>query len=316
MVRRDQQGLALITALFVVSLATIMAVSMMSRQQFDIRRSENVFVNEQALLYHIAVEDHATSMLQQYWKELEFLTLERYTQASALIGMGYTEAIEGGSLEVSFDLTPQARFNVNQLIDKNGKANTDALTQFKRLLQILQLDADLADILLDWLDIDQDIHFPGGAEDGYYLGLQPPYRTSNQPMVSMSELRLLNGFTDEVLKILEPFVTVLPHDMAMNINWADSKLLMSLHADIDEVIAEGIIASRENAAFKSSNDFTTIQGMQGLNIPASLYSLSSHVFKLQTTINIGRISKRFSSLINYNGSGRAVLLLRQQERLI
>ncbi len=313
---RQQRGLALITALFVVALATVMAVSMMSRQQFDIRRSENVFVNEQALLYHVAVEDHATSLLQQYWKNLEFLTKEEYQKASVLLGMGYSEAIEGGVLEVSFDLTPQSRFNLNFLIDNNGNDNPAAVQQFKRLLQLLQLDSELADVLLDWIDSDQDIHFPGGAEDGYYLGLETPYRTADQALVSISELRLLNGFTDEVLKVLTPYVSALPRDIPLNINWADQTLLMSLHQNIDEVIADGIITSRENAAFKNSNDFTNVQGLNGLNIPPALYSLTNHVFTVQTTVTIGRVSKRFRSLISYNGSGSAVLLLREQERFI
>ncbi len=313
---KRQSGLALITALFVVSLATIMAVTMVSRQQFDIRRSENIFVNEQALLYHIAIEDHASSLLLENWPNIEFLSLEEFNKFSAVMGMGYTEAIEGGELAVEFDLTPQSRFNLNLLIDATGKPVPDAVAQFKRLLNHLSLSPDLCDVVLDWIDADINITFPGGAEDGYYLGLQPGYRTANQPMVSISELKLLNGFTDEVLKTLLPFITVLPRDLSLNINWAPSELISTLHNDINDIIAEGVIASRVSGAFKKTEDFTKLQGVKDLTIPNQLYTLTSNAFMIRSTITIGRLTKKYNSLIRFNGSGRAVLLLREQERLL
>ena len=45
-----QRGVALITALLVVALATVAAVAMATRQQLDIRRTGNLLHGEQAYL--------------------------------------------------------------------------------------------------------------------------------------------------------------------------------------------------------------------------------------------------------------------------
>jgi len=47
-----QQGVALITALLVVSLATVLAVSLVNHLYFDIRRTENILRLDQAQLYN------------------------------------------------------------------------------------------------------------------------------------------------------------------------------------------------------------------------------------------------------------------------
>jgi len=45
------RGVALLTVLLVVALATTTAVAMASRQQLDIRRTENTLYQGQALMY-------------------------------------------------------------------------------------------------------------------------------------------------------------------------------------------------------------------------------------------------------------------------
>ena len=46
-----EKGVALITVMLILALATILAVSMSTRQQLDIHRSANVFNFEQAYMY-------------------------------------------------------------------------------------------------------------------------------------------------------------------------------------------------------------------------------------------------------------------------
>ena len=58
-----QRGVALITALLIVALATIAAVAMASRQQLDVRRTANILDGDQAFFYALGVESWARRIL-------------------------------------------------------------------------------------------------------------------------------------------------------------------------------------------------------------------------------------------------------------
>ena len=50
------------------------------------------------------------------------------------------------------------------------------------LLADLKLNPDLAHAVLDWIDADDDITFPGGAETPMYMASPNPTRAANQRM--------------------------------------------------------------------------------------------------------------------------------------
>ena len=58
-----QTGIALITVLLILSLATVVAVSMTTRQQLDIRRTSNILQIEEAYTVLFAAEEFARAML-------------------------------------------------------------------------------------------------------------------------------------------------------------------------------------------------------------------------------------------------------------
>ena len=54
-----QQGVALVTALLVVALATVAAVAMATRLHVDVRRTANLVHGEQSYAYALAAESWA-----------------------------------------------------------------------------------------------------------------------------------------------------------------------------------------------------------------------------------------------------------------
>ena len=73
-----------------------------------------------------------------------------------------------------------------------------------------------------------------GAEDDYYFGQTPGYRTANRAMASVSELRAVAGVTPELYRALEPWVTVWPQQPAtLNIHTAPAMVLRSINVDDD-----------------------------------------------------------------------------------
>ena len=146
----------------------------------------------------------------------------------------------------------QGRFNLNALAARverqgdEGGSETDkprftpAQAQFIRLLQALgepQLSEQearlITEAVTDWLDADLEPAFDG-AEDDYYFGQTPGYRTANRAMASVSELRAVAGVTPELYRALEPWVTVWPEQPAtLNIHTAGSMVLRSINVDDD-----------------------------------------------------------------------------------
>ena len=68
---------------------------------------------------------------------------------------------------------------------------------------------DLADNLIDFVDSDES-RVQGGGEDAWYQEQKPPGRPPNRALLSVDELRLVEGFDAALVEALRPYVTVYP----------------------------------------------------------------------------------------------------------
>jgi type II secretory pathway component PulK len=81
----------------------------------------------------------------------------------------------------------------NEVVDRTPYY---AITQ--RFFLNMGLPMDMADALIDWVDID-DARFPYGAESAdYYMTLPSPYRAKNAEMDSIQEMLMVKNITPEV----------------------------------------------------------------------------------------------------------------------
>jgi type II secretory pathway component PulK len=100
-----------------------------------------------------------------------------------------------GSSAFHYGVTDEGgKINLNALmtIDPSGKILHDML------MGLPNMTPDIADAIVDWLDVDNNPR-PYGAEDDYYTALSPPYRCKNGPLDSLEELLLVRGVTPELL---------------------------------------------------------------------------------------------------------------------
>ena len=68
---------------------------------------------------------------------------------------------------------------------------------------------ELAGNLLDWMD-GNEVRAQGGFEDDFYQAQDPPYQAANGPLLSVEELRLVEGFDGTLVDHLRNYVTVFP----------------------------------------------------------------------------------------------------------
>jgi general secretion pathway protein K len=312
--QRQERGVALITALLIVTISTILVVAMVSRQSLNIERSANLLHLEQARLYQMAVEDHAAPLLKRYWQDIEFLSSEEFEKYTAISGLGYQEQVEGGEIDVTLSFAQQGFFNLNNLL-KGDKADPVSVAQFRRLLNQQNIETHITDAIIDWLDSDVDITYPDGAEDGYYLGMTPAYRTANNPMTDLSELLLVKGAEPSLLEKIGPYITLLPAGSKMNVNWMEGTLLMSLHDELTEGDAEVLIKSREEGAFKSVDEFLqhNVWAGKDVNELKERLTVSNEYFVLSSQIRLGEVAPRFNSLLKRDGDSRVLTLKRTRK---
>ncbi len=216
--------------------------------------------------------------------------------------------IENGTFE-SYIQDQQGAFNLNNLV-KDGKVSLGQLARFRRLLSILGLPPELAAALADWIDTDSEPQPQDGAEDGYYLALQPPYLTANRPLTDVAELALVRGFDGNVRARLRPFVTALPRFTAVNVNTASPEVLAAVIEGLDLDGARALTAQRERAYFRSFYDFFSALP-NGLTAATEDITVSSEYFMATLHVTTGGAEARGAALLAREDAGWPAIVWRK-----
>jgi general secretion pathway protein K len=313
-----QRGVALITAIIVVSIASIAAVAMTHELQLNIRRSSNIFTADQGYLLTLGSEAWSRGMLI---RDLNNSQNDSYDGLDEDWAQELPPTpVEGGQVQAATtDL--QAKFNLNNLYleaepsEEDKQVATYNLALFKRLLAILELPESIAQATADWLDEDIKALYPDGAEDMEYLNLESPYRTANGLMASPTELRLIKDVDRETFEKLAPYVTTLPEKTKINVNTADTLIIRALAQNLNEADAEQLTSEREDTPFKQPTEF--ISRLKALldenNVESqqvtSLISVESQYFQMETVVQMESSSQRLVSQI-YKGEKDVVVISR------
>ncbi len=304
--RRTQSGVALITAMLITVLATIVAVSMASKQHLDIRRTTNVVEFDQAYLFALGVETWARAILERDRRD-NAVDHPGEPWSTILPPIDVEGALVSGWIE---DL--QGRFNLNNLIDADGAPRDAEVVRFRRLLGVLSLDERLTDAVLDWIDPDADQRFPDGAEDDTYMAMNPPYRAANSPMTHPSELLLVNGFTPEIFEIIRPHIHTLPGMTTININTATAQVLMSVVEELTESEAEQLIEDRGEEGYQAVQDFMAHPVMAERQLNIAGIGVASNYFMINGNVRFGRNQVNLHSLVVRGDDARVALVMRSQ----
>ena len=267
--RRRQQGVALITIMLIVVVATVLSVQMASEQNIAVNRTASLFSNYHAEQYAYGGEELARQILHASFKEHP--AVDALTDTWASPNLSY--AFDNGEVKLTIE-DLQSRLNVNT------EANSLERSRLYSLASAIGVDGMFIDRIVDWVDADGS-KTNIGAEDYDYLGLERPYRTAGSPMVDESELRLLFEMTDEAYGKLARYVAPVPEVVKVNVNTASALVIKSLSNNITMEMAEGIVAQREsNGKFANLQAFLdalpqgTDLNPDGLGVQSSFFRVS------------------------------------------
>lgn len=308
---RRQKGVAIITALLIVTIATTISITLSTRLQLDVRRTSNLIAQDQAQFYLLAAEEWSQRILRQDKKDSSIDDLSE-NWAISLPPL----PVEGGSIQGTLsDL--HACLNINALIT-GDTINESTKNRLSQLFSNLGITGDLTQAIADWIDNDLETINPYGAEDGYYLNLATPYRPANSPLYSISELRLIKGFEDnDVFQRVKTHVCAFgpADDISININTASAEVLQSLSAEMTESLAKDIIERRDEEPFNDIKAFTSFAKLDTIIKDTDKLSTSSDYFLLRTQAIIGQANTIMFSIIFRDTSGKTKIISRTQRTL-
>jgi general secretion pathway protein K len=285
---KRQAGVALLTVLLVVAMASILAVSMIKAQQSLLQRSASVFTQDQAYLYTLGAENLARTVLQ------EDADNDKQGQAQDSLGEDWARKVppfpvEGGAVQARLE-DLQGRFNLNSLWQDN-QVNMAAYGVYQRLLAQVGVSTGLVSPVIDWLDPDSLPYDSEGAEEDWYLRLKPAYRNANRPFASISELALLRGYTPEIVQKIAPYVCALPTVTAINVNTAAPMLIASLSDSISYNMAKEMVKERPGKGYGSVDNFLQQPGFSSMTADdrqalAKLLDVRSRFFEVRAEAEI------------------------------
>ena len=188
-----ERGIALISALVIVAVATASAMAMTLRAHNEMRRTQVLFNKDRA-------GNALRATYQGISQHLSAAQLEEIWQGRCQ-GAFTPMAFEDITLEVSLE-DLRCRFNVNAL-----SASEQNQERFSEWLNRIELNGkDITHALSNWMNPE--------ADDRAYAQLQPPRSAGKRWFVQASEINQVIGITPEIWQRLAPFITAYPSDEA------------------------------------------------------------------------------------------------------
>lgn len=311
---RRERGVALLTAILLVALGTMLATAMAYHTAMTARRVQGDFALDQSVLLSEAGEAIAAYALR-----------ESRTNNPQSDAPGQPWTTHYGPLPVSDGVTLEAwledlqgRINLNDLVDPAGVKDPKAIQALENLLQILGLEPTWAEKIADWIDADTLVDTPDGAEDSTYLSQLPPYRAADRQITSASELLALPGFGPDRYARIEPYVTALPRGTKVNLCTASGVVLDALvptgERQWSTIDPKSLAEQRANGCFPSVQVYQqafasdpSAQGSPGM----AMVGTQSDWFRLTSVVSIGTAQFYLYSLLHREQNGAKVRVVQR-----
>jgi general secretion pathway protein K len=247
---------------------------------------------------------------------------------------GEPMAFEDGStlrLQIE-DAASKLNLNSAIVVDDAGVVDpktTELLTRvFTKVIDEMQLPrgqenrydpVELAANLIDYVDKDS-FRQTGEPEDDAYQRREPPARPANRPLLSVDELRRVEGFDARIVDALRPYVTVYPYvdGGGINPNTALPHVLSLLFYDdqvqlrlADEDTVRSILQIRKKGGAVCKD-----QSVEGCTPIHSLVTnaifpeprFTSDVFTVTALAQVGDVARRIEAVLD-RSDGSAPRLL-------
>ena len=298
----SQRGVALLTILLLVVSITVVAGAMLASQKIAIRRSGLLFDQNQLLQDIDAGQQLAVTMIRA---DANLNDTDSTQDIWAKPVPPYTLGTHSIGIEIRDEAS---RFNINNLY-QNGAVDSNALAVLQRLLTQLNLAPDIAIAVLDYQDADSEVYQDGGDESTVYNQQSNSLVDNdlpNQRLVNIDQLQNVKGINAEVLAVLRPYITVVPHYLPINMNTASPVILAALIDGATSQQMQTIVDLREKQVFESIDEIWQLPILSSLDnkqrkVLAPLLAVDSQAFTALITATdnatVGQARQRYASIM-------------------
>ena len=295
---KQQQGIALITILVMVALATILAATIAKRQANTADNTAYLMRQNQSLLYAKSAEAFFSELLVDDADNAGAVDSLQENWAKPMPTFPVEDGFVSGTLQ-----DESGKFNLNSLVNDEGVPNPQAKLWFEKLLLRVGLPEKLSEAVIDWQDADDEISGTMGAENSYYQGLPQGYLAANSKFHNVEELKLVRGFEDQKYLQIVDYVSALPaSDSKVNVNTAPAMLLASLDPKLDINAVEQALQKRQVNLehFSNINDLWATEPFKQVSPDVqsqvnALLGVQSNYFKAKIEVLLSERKRQFSS---------------------
>lgn len=298
MPKRDERGVALILALLVLTLLTALILEFDADARREYREAAAFRDQFKVTTLTRAGVEAARAVLLQDTK-IDKQAGQSFDALTDLWAMPIANYQIGDGVLTAQIEDERGKLNLNELAaqsDPNARAKK--IVRFKRFFELMQVNPDLVDAVVDWVDADE-VPEPTGAESLYYQSLRPAYRAANAPLQTISELYLIKGMTDEIVQRLLKYITVYPTetDGKVNLNTADPIVIQTLDPRITPSMAMEIVQGRP---YKTTQDLDTVSSFEPIAKELRVtqaYDVKSNCFSARMTITVNEVVRSSAAVL-------------------
>lgn len=295
---KQQRGIALITILVMVALATILAATIVKRQANTAENTAYLMRQNQSLMYAKSAEVFFSELLVDDAENAAYIDHLQENWAKPMPAFPVEDGFVSGTIQ-----DESGKFNLNSLVNADGTPNLPAKIWFEKLLLRVGLQEKLSEAVIDWQDPDDQTIGGMGAEANYYQGLSPSYLPSNTQFHHVEELKLVRGFEGEKYLQIADYVTTAPNtDSKLNINTASAVLLASLDPKLEVNAVQQVIQQRQANLqyFSNVSELWAIEPFAQVSNEVrtelnDLLGVQSNYFKARIEVILSERKRQFSS---------------------
>jgi len=301
---RPQRGAAVLMALFVATLATLIVTGLFWSQFVLFRTIENQQLVAQSRLLLRGALDWARAILREDALRSNFDALtEPWAQPLAetrLDQLGETSTLASQASMAGGIEDAQARLNLRNLIAVDGTIVQRELLVLRRLAQMLGVPEQTADLVA--LRMQQSLApLPSDGRAASVLATDP-----NAPPIALflpQDLAGIAGIDRAAAAKLAPYVVILDERTAVNVNTAAAETIAARIGDLSLADARALVADRERVGY--FRDFGDLQNrLSRFGRGAAIESVTqqdinttSRYFFVRGQVKLDRANTRMEALV-------------------
>jgi general secretion pathway protein K len=305
-----EHGAAVLMALFVAALATLIVTGLFYRQFVLLRTIENQQLVSQSRLLLRGALDWGRAILREDANRSSYDALsEPWSQPLAetrLDQLGETGSLASlasiaGSMEDA-----QGRFNLRNLVD-NGQVVERELQALRRLVSLLQLPEQTADLIA----LRMAEALPASVlqdEEGKLSAAALAEREKPRPLPLMlpHDVAGIAGVAPEAVQRLAPYIVVLDDKTPVNVNTAPPEVIAARVPEMSLAEARALVAERERISyFNTTGEVRTRLGNKGAQVTDADLSTMSRYFFIRGEVKLDRAVTRMEALVKRGAAGQA-----------